>query len=249
MEDTKKYLLEEFKDLTFNEEAHKYYVKGQPIKKSVSAIIKNFTTGFDRNGISKNITYSKNIINELLNTGVKYKTEDITKPWDDKTKIACDTGTEVHLFGELYPFNTELKPRNKKEEAIKKFWNDLPDFIQPVIMELRMYHKKYMFAGTADILLYNRKSDTFIIGDYKTNENLFKNFANKYLLSPFEDKLDRPFEKYEIQLSLYQILFEQTGYRVSSRKLIWLLPDGTYKMYTLEDHTKILKEYLKNNEI
>lgn len=58
-----------------------------------------------------------------------------------------------HLFGELYPFNRDLEPKSGFEKAIVKFWNDLPDFIIPVIMECRMYHKELMYAGTLDILL------------------------------------------------------------------------------------------------
>ena len=112
-----------------------------------------------------------------------------------------------------------------------------------------MFHKEFMFAGTADILLYNTVTGMFIIGDYKTNKDLFKNFNGQKMLGPFNNMLDCAFSKYQLQLSYYQILFEQTGLKVSSRKLIWLLPDGTYKMYNMDDHTKVLKEQLKINDI
>lgn len=65
------------------------------------------------------------------------------------------------------------------------------------------------------------------------------------MLGVFNNLLDNPFNHYQLQLSFYQILFEQSGFKVSSRKLIWLLDDGTYKMYNMDDYTQQLKEQLK----
>ena len=139
----------------------------------------------------------------------------------------------------------EKNQRHGFEEAIVNFWNDLHSTVIPLVIELQMFHKEYMFAGTADILLYNTVTNTFIIGDYKTNKDLFKNYKGKTLLSPFKNLLDSPYNKYQLQLSFYQLLLEQTGFKVSSRKLIWLKPDGTYLLYNTDDYTDILKEQLK----
>lgn len=230
--------LEFFKDLEFNEEEHKYFLFGKQLKISVSGLVKNF----EKKVNFEEIAQRKDIANDLL-IGTT------SNLWNTKKEVACEKGTKVHLFGELYPFNRHLKPRNKYEEAIVNFWNDIPSHIIPVIVELRMYHKKYLFAGTADIILYNTLTKKFIIADYKTNEDLFKNFNGKTLKAPFEKLLDNPFSKYELQLSFYQILLEQLGIEVYERKIIWLKEDATYSMYNTEDYTVILNEYLKNNEI
>ena len=107
-----------------------------------------------------------------------------------------------------------------------------------------MYHLNYMFGGTADIILYNTLTKKFIIGDYKTNEDLSKTFMGKTLLPPFEFLLENDLNKYQIQFSIYQILFEQTGFEVEKRVLIWLRPDGTYEKYFTEDYTQLIKNYL-----
>lgn len=234
MEKVKIQILEYFKGLEFEEVQHKYVFNSKPIKISVSGLIKNYYEPFDSYSISLRIAERD---------GISQK--EVLKGWDDEATKGINKGNKAHLFGEVYPFNRNLEPKDKYEEAIVKFWNDLPDTIVPVIMELRMFHKEFMFAGTADILLYNTVTDMFIIGDYKTNKDLFKNFKEQKMLGPFNNMLDCAFNKYQLQLSYYQILFEQTGLKVSSRKLIWLLPDGTYKMYDLDDHTKVLKEQLK----
>ena len=113
-------------------------------------------------------------------------------------------------------------------------------------MELRMYHKVFKFSGTADILLYDTINKCFIIADYKTNKDLFKNFAGQKMTKIFSHFLDTPFNHYQLQLSYYQILFEQIGYKVSRRIIIWLKEDGTYEMYDTEDLTSILIKELKN---
>ncbi len=227
-----------FKALTFNEDAHQYFVNGEKIRSSVSKVIKNFVVPFD----SENVSYAI-----AKKRGVSKK--EVLAEWKAISDEACERGTRVHLFGEEYPFNKNLKPSCKQEEAIVKFWEDVPDHIVPAVMELKMYHKKFLFAGTGDILLYNKKTGKYIIGDYKTNKDLFKNYKGKKLTGIFNFLLDMPLNKYQLQLSFYQILFEQVGFEVEGRKIIWLLKDGTYKMYDTVDYTKELSQYLKNNKV
>lgn len=231
-------ILRFFDKLEFDEGKHLYTVNGNKINSSVSKIIKNFVKPFDSIGISKGVAEKRGV-----------SQAQVLREWKQAGKEACDKGTRVHLFGELYPFDRTLKPSDKYEEAIVKFWNDLPPFIVPVVMELRMYHKDYMFAGTGDILLYNKNTGKYIIGDYKTNKDLFKNFKGQKMLGVFDDLLDMPLNHYQLQLSFYQILFEQIGLNVESRKIIWLKPDGNYQMYDTQDYTAVLRDYLKNNKV
>lgn len=233
MQDVRNKLKDFFKDLKFSEEEHKYTVNGEVIKLSVSSKIKEFYTPFDTEKISAKVAEK---------TGENQ--QDIKNKWKQISKEACEHGTEVHLFGELYPFDRTLIPNNPKEEAIKKFWDELPKYIIPVYVELRMYHKIKMYAGTADIILYNTLTGKYIIADYKTNKDLFKNYKEQKLLYPFQDYLETPLNKYQIQLNFYQILLEQVeGIEVSHRRVIWLLPDGNYKLYDCEDLRDKLEFY------
>ena len=120
----------------------------------------------------------------------------------------------------------------------------MPEHILPVTAELRMYHFKHLFAGTADVLLFDTKNQTYIIADYKTNKDLNKNFRNKTMLAPFNNLLDSPLNHYQIQLSYYQILLEQIGVKVSRRIIVWLDLEGNYQMIDTEDLTDKLKEIL-----
>lgn len=234
----KKNLLQNFSELEFEEKAHRYFVNGKPLKYSVSGIIEKFVKPVNFNSIARHIDKR-----DKLNPGTTQK------EWDTKRDKACALGDSVHVFGEHYPFNRKLKPRNGHEEAVVKFWNELPKHIVPVTMELQMFHKEYLFAGTADIILYDTINKVYIIGDYKTNEDLFKDFNDKRLLAPFKFLVDSPMGKYQLQLSFYQLLFEQTGNKVSRRIVVWLKPDGNYQMYDTNNYVPKLKEYLKINTL
>ena len=235
LKEYKKKIQNNFKDLIFEESSHSYYLNKNKIKYSVSGLIKQFVENFDSKGLSQGVARKRGI-----------SSEQVLAEWKQIADEACSLGTSVHLFGENYTFNRELKPSNGYEEAIVKFFKSLPNHIIPVITELQMYHKTFLFAGTCDTLLYNTKTNKFILTDYKTNKDLFKNFNFKKMIGVFSDLLDTPYNKYQLQLSYYQILFEQTGFEIEKRRIIWLRPDSTYTMYDTDDYTEKLNILLNN---
>jgi hypothetical protein len=165
----------------------------------------------------------------------------ILQDWLDINKESIERGHRVHSFGELYQFDRSLKPSCPQEEAIVKFWQEVPEHIIPVAAELRMYHFKELYAGTADIILFDTKTQTYIIADYKTNKDLYKNFKGKTMTGVFSHLLDCPLNHYVIQLSYYQILLEQVGVQVGRRVIIWLGLDGNYTLIDTEDVRNLLK--------
>ena len=232
IDEAKHNIHKKFEELKFQEDVHEYNVENKSLK-SVSYFIKDFTDEF-------------NAINAAIGVAKKTKRTvgEVLQEWEDMKNSACDLGTATHLFGERFIETGEANPSNGHEEAVIKFWTDLPDHIVPVTLEIKMYCMKMGIAGTADIILYNTTTGKFIIADYKTNKDLFKNFRGKKLKAPFDDLLDCPFGKYNIQLSMYQILFELTGYEVEERFIIWLKPDGSYNLYpTIDLREKINKLY------
>jgi ATP-dependent exoDNAse (exonuclease V) beta subunit len=219
-----------FNKLSFEEKKHKYYVDNQPIKTSVSGLISEFYEHFNAQQVAP---YS------AAKMGIS--TEEVLAHWAAINQESRDRGHRVHAFGEVYQFNRNLKPSCPQEEAIVKFWQDVPEHVLPLAAELRMYHFKHLFAGTADIILFNTKTQTYIIADYKTNKDLFKNYMGKTMIGPFSHLLDMPLNHYVIQLSYYQLLLEQVGVKVSRRVIIWLGLDGNYQLFDTEDVTDILK--------
>ena len=224
-------ILKFFKALSFNSEAHIYHVNDVPIEYSVSGKVKKFYNEFDAKRKSVEVAI------KTFSTQ-----QQVLKNWEQVGEVARVKGNKAHLFGELYPFNRELRPQSNYDIAIMKFWKDLPSHIVPVLTEARMYHLIHMYAGTADLILYNTQTGKYIIGDYKTNKDLYKNFMGEKMLHPFNGLLSCPYNHYQLQLSYYQILLEQIeNIEVSYRKLIWLKADGNYELHDTEDYTEILK--------
>ena len=232
-----------FIKLDFNEEKHIYFVDNKPLKASVSKLIKKYYKEFPTDQKAEEISDSTKF-NGVVNKYTGMSKQEILNQWTTINLESTTRGTRVHEFGEFYPFNKKLKPRCKQEEAIVKFWDSVPEHIIPVTMELRMYHFKKMFAGTADIILYDTSNDSYIIADYKTNKDLFKNYQKQKMLAPFEDMLDSPYSHYSLQLSFYQLLLEQIGVKVSKRILVYLTVDGECEMYPTVDYGKEIKKDL-----
>lgn len=218
-----------FGDLTFIDKSHEYFINGHRTNMSVSGVVKSFIDQPDWNKIASNIAKRDGTTKEA-----------VLLAWSTKNKLACDNGTETHDFAE----KLDRKAKTSKEEAVLQFIKYLgcvhPGRYILMAKELKMYHKIYRFPGTCDFVLFDRKTGKFIIGDWKTNEDLFKNYKDKTLLAPFDFLLDCPYNHYQIQLSLYEILFIQLGYLVSERWLIYLKEDATFEKFDCYDLTSYL---------
>lgn len=245
MQTNKEEILKYFDGLAFEASSHEYHHEGAKLN-SVSSVIKKYTEPFDAYKIAFFVAKKR-----TKDTGVYTTREDILEEWDAKKNAACDRGNEAHAFGEDYPMSyfdktnkTIPLPQSGFDEAIMNFWDNIPDHIEPCLYELRMFSKELGIAGTADLILFNKKTGKYILCDYKTNIDLYKNHKGKKLLAPFDDLLDMPYSKYELQLSIYQILFEQCGLEIESRRIIWIREDGTYTSHKTQDLTERLKEEL-----
>jgi len=231
-----------FSKLQYDGFFHKYTCEGR-IMTSVSKIVKAFIAPVNWNVKAEGVAYRKNTTVTL-----------VKKDWDYEREISIVKGHKTHSFGELLGPGCR-PPETNQERALLKFWSnvDKQRYIR-VAREIRMYHKKLFFSGTCDFLLYDTWTNTFILGDYKTNKDLFKNYMGKKLLFPFDMLLDNPLSHYEIQLSLYEILIEQVQIPVSERWVIWLMNDekckekrmpvGSYKVYKTPSHSSALLNWL-----
>lgn len=228
-----------FKDLRFNELKHEYRVNEKELK-PVSNIVGEFKEPFDTEGIATKYAKKHGRTKEA-----------VIAQWKGINDEANELGHTTHRFGEDYAYakyfdSSDLSvfiPVNSHQKAVIKYWDELPHYLMPVSLELKMYSKLFDFAGTCDVLLYNSNTGRFILADYKTNKDIFKNFAGNVMLPPFHYMLDMPYNHYQLQLSLYHMLMEEAGYEIEDRVIIWLLPDGTYKLYSTGDFRKMLKNY------
>lgn len=231
-----------FHKLKFENNSHTYLVDNQKIP-STSSLVHKFYEQFD----SEKVSFS-------ISKGNKTKQKELLGLWESKRDVAATRGTDIHNFAEAFLDNrietSMLKEHTLQKKAVMDFWNTLPPYLSAVFLELKMYHLQYMYAGTSDFGLEDSRDNSIWIGDYKTNEDLFKCYKGKKMKRPFQFLDDSPFNHYQIQLSFYQLLLEQEqlDLKISNRILVWLKPEGGYEIFHTEDFTKTLKIYLENEK-
>ena len=265
----RKKILTEFKDLTFIEDGHKYFLNGQQLP-SVSEVTHKFCQyPFDEE--AQAVTYAE-------------KHGETPQYWLDKWKFtnlrATTSGTLVHEYGEslgwlrnghpeLITESCKTKyikgkewliPTRNKEDAVLKFYDELNPNLHFVLAETKVYtgknreltNLKQDYCGTFDILFYykdpdNDRNSGLSIFDFKTNKELRKDFSRengKFLLPPFGDFYEEPLSYYTAQLSCYQIPLEDIGLKVIARRIVWLKDDGTYEIIPLQNVTDRLRSVL-----
>lgn len=247
--DHSKILKSFYPGLEFFEKEHIYKVDGEQYP-SVSGLLTNFYDEFETE--VEGISYAQRR---------GFKVEDVLSAWRGEGEIASERGTEVHIFGEDYVnhiyFGEGEAPRcgSKQMLGIIDHWNDLPEYLIPVGLELQMYSKRYKICGTSDILLYNLKTGKYRIRDYKTNKDLY---SDPYYPPPLlkhlpevYDLRDNNFGHYTLQLSFYQVLFEDmTGEEIEGREIVWLQEDKPnkklYQLLETYDLSRELREWLEN---
>lgn len=263
--ETRRKVLEEFQNLEFYEEGHRYVLNGQSLP-SVSNVAHRFI---------------REPFNEQLQA-VRYAERHGQTPqywiqqWRQNSFRATTLGTKTHAYGEslgylraglpericpsiraqYMPEYGFLAPIHPREEAVLRFMNEMPCSMHSVINEAKVYSGKNpckernlseQIAGTFDMLYYNDGSDGqpegFMILDYKTNANLANDYNRKYgkmLREPFNAMTEEDLSLYTIQLSLYALMLEDIGIPIISRRIVWL-KDNEYQIVPVEDVSEKLR--------
>jgi CRISPR/Cas system-associated exonuclease Cas4 (RecB family) len=219
-----------FSDLIFDEQRHLYFVGSRRLP-SVSSKVEEHVEKFDEKKWLP-ICAKKEGITE----------HELKHRWQTINKSACDLGTDTHDYLEHY--NGLKTASTPQEKAGVQFLKDILSEYEIVCRELRMYSRAFWYAGTADLLLRHKTTGEFVLADYKTNKDLFKTYG--FLLPPFQSMESHPFNKYQIQLSYYQIILEEIGCMISKRLVVYLKADASYRVFETIDLTSHLKDYISN---
>ena len=263
-------ILNSFNELKFIEEGHRYFI-GDKEMFSVSVVTHLFKKEFNSE-IEAQKTYERNF-NNKRSKYYQMTAEEILKQWKNKADEACALGTARHEFGEscfyymtgqydkiLPAFKNRLREDGgfeaiyPEEVAVVKLYRDIPKEVIPILAETKVYDEELGYAGTFDILFYfdsptNPDKSGFLILDFKTNEDLFKNFKDEKLLKPFTGLLDMPLSIYKLQLSLYENCLDRIGLKTIGRRILWLKPDGVYEKINLESYMGALRKTLSETNL
>lgn len=264
VKDCRNLILEKFGDIDFVEEGHKYTI-GDKEYTPVSNIIKKYEPEVD---------WDKKAEDYARKWGKKK--DDVQKDWKLNNLKATISGTRTHEFGESYTnllcghpeliceqnkpqyiqeYNT-MVATYPKEEAIKKFYDELGENYHPIGAEFKL-STKYIegtlpICGTCDLLFYDSDKDGYVVMDWKTNKSLIKDFSrvNGITMTGCMSRyIDEPLSHYTLQFNIYQRLLESIGLKIIDRVLIWLKDDGTYEKIKVDKiQDKIIDKILKGEE-
>jgi hypothetical protein len=227
-------LLEMFSDLRFDEIRHLYYVNGE----NYPSVSKKLEDHYEK--------YNKELWLERCAPKEGIPVWELEQRWDNKRDAACDLGHDTHDFLEHYKPGLESLADTPQKKAGIKFYSNYVYCHNPrysiIHRELKMIHRTFKYCGTADLILWDNIDQSIVIGDWKTNEDLFKTFG--YLKAPFDNYQSNPFNKYQLQFSYYQLMLMQSKYRISNRLLVYLDVEGEYSLYPCTDLTKDLSRFL-----
>jgi hypothetical protein len=227
-----------FSALNFEEARHLYYKRdrnGIRYLPSVSSKVEHYVPPFDEAYWLPRCA-RKEGMSEV----------DLARKWQLINETACELGHKTHSF--LEKFDGFKQPNSPQETAGINFLKSLGNRYVIIRKELRMFHHIFMYAGTMDLLLYDTETNTLIIADYKTNGDLFKTFG--MMNSPFNYLESHPYNHYQIQLSLYQILLQQLAdileIEISERWIIHLNAIEEFKVYKTNFFDEELLEELNS---
>ena len=271
-------ILSSFKDLVFDEGPHKYYLHGKEIT-CVSNVTHMFKPHFDTESMAqatyeRNYNNEKSKYYKMTPEMIKEEWNKISREACSHGTERHEFAESIfyfmtNQFDKILPAFTDRLSVDKetnepifiandpKEEAAAKFYEELRDSLFPILAETKVYNENLGYSGTFDLLMYydatidgkDDKNSGLCVMDWKTNKDLYKNFKEEKLLAPFQDLLDMPLSIYKLQLSLYQICLEKIGLKTIARRIMWLLPNGTYDKIPLESYTKQLEEELIKHPI
>jgi hypothetical protein len=175
--------------LIFLEEPHEYYLEG--VKYMCVSDVTHLFKPIDSEEMAEGCVRRWQTEQDPSYKYYGMTKEEILAKWKIKSDNACEFGTSVHEFGEsMFYYMTGQydkildecvdkfdengpKPSNPQEEAIVKFWNDLPECFVPVLAETKVFNSNgTQYAGTFDILFYyvetpESPNNGLVIFDYK----------------------------------------------------------------------------------
>jgi len=167
--------------------------------------------------------------------------EEILEEWALNSKKSTDKGTTMHKAVEDF-FRHRLE-----SEYVAEY---LPIFLKwrtsgmVFIPEQLLFSKKYRVAGTPDMVIFDPKTDTYSILDWKTNKEI--KMSNRYqkMTGVCSHLDDCNYNHYFLQLNLYASLLDKPINKLSIIHLADKLTIIPVKI-DLEFALKVLEDFQK----
>lgn len=225
------------KDIVLDESTHKYNLESDPsiVFTSCTTFIKYFFKAFDSIGIANNL-----VSNHPNYIGMS--PQELIEVWDSKAEV----GTRVHNEIDKYIKNDEIPKMEKSILAVdwlKKYLNNSSQILSEVVL----YSKALELAGTVDLLVHDKSTDSYEIFDWKTSQKIDMNsYGYKKGITEATSKLmDCNHTHYSLQLSLYRYILEEYYNLTISKTTILHIKDKEIIPYETKHYKAEIEEMLK----
>jgi hypothetical protein len=205
-------LLDINKNISFDENNHIYKNKNGKELISTTTLIKLYEPKFDEYGyIVQRCAKREGItVEQQLNKW---------KEINEKSKIKGHT------------FHSEIEHFIKTGKILKgEYVNIIKQFSKikfkgKLFSEIPIHSDKYYIGGMADLIEVLDNKNNINLGDFKTNKKLdYKSKYKSKLLYPLDNRDNCEFERYTIQMGIYQYMLEEHGFKVKNITIYWLNP-------------------------
>ena len=236
-------------EVRFEEEGHRYYVRGQTVPVSVTELGKRAVPREHQFNPEKIV--QKNLRSWRANASSKYhqlvvdvSDEQALKNVQEMWNSNRDSGTGLHkcieemLNGEPVAredeYTVELAQFRAALEGMRR------EGVVPARTELSIFVEDAqgnpVVAGQIDLLVKDEDGDYHIV-DFKRTANDLRPFASSFGKRFLGGRPLNDHHKYSLQLALYSVMFElQTGRRIHACRLLQLHPDlETYRWVDATD--------------
>ena len=226
--------------LSLDENTHTYTLKNSNIEfSSVTEFISSFFKPFNAEKIAEKLIHLP-----------KHKGKTVTsilKEWDSRRDRGTIVHKEIEDFIKITNENNEAMTNKsinqldlKSQQAIK-FLKKCDIYKNNLIFpEVKVCAEKLKLAGTIDLMIYNKPNNTISLIDWKTNVAIKKESYRKGIKGPAMDINDCSFNRYTLQLSMYQYILE-TFYNATI--------NGLYILHLKNDSFNHIKCEFQNHHI
>ena len=196
--------------LTFEEEGHKYFVRGRLHKElhylSSTTFLGSFFPKFDKEKVIGYIMRSARYANDPEYKYYRMSETDILQMWEDLGTDASRRGSRFHAHVEYNCNQMTVEDNSPEFRQYQRFRAENPN-LMPWRTEMLILHEEYRIVGSVDAIFKDLATGKFIIIDWKRSKKVDGRGGDKGYF-PLEKLKGNNLTKYSIQLSLYRYILE-----------------------------------------
>lgn len=217
--------------ITFDKESHTYHHKSGEQYYGFTSLIKKYEKPFDRDNIAKGVAFKQG-----------RSVEDVLAEWKEKADVSIEYGNLIHDSYEEMFKNGTVNPACETE--LLNIQNLLSSFgLKVVRSELIIYKEDIKRASAIDVVALNEQGQ-IVVCDFKTNKDGvdFESYKDERLLYPLRHLAASKYDKYSLQVSMYQQVLIDAGFDVADEGWIFYIRDEVAEPILTVDYKKEAQE-------